>query len=316
MTAARFSSSDPVADRRADYAEQFAARGDFQAAADVLSSALELVPAWTAGWFRLGEFHEKAGQGEAALRAWDQALELDPADPFGASLKRDLARAMPVAESMPPAFVELLFDQYASRFDAALTRGLEYRGPDILLARLQANGFERAAHALDLGCGTGLMGEVLRPFSGRLAGVDLSAGMLAEAEAKGVYDALAKADIARMDMVPAQYDLIVAADVFAYVGALEAVIAWCRAALLPGGYLAFTVEAAEEDIVLKESRRFAHGAPYLENLLTQAGFAAIDLAPCVVRKDRGEDIHSFCVVAALPAICHDREGDGEARIPA
>jgi len=160
MAATRFTSSDPVADRRAGYAEQLAERGDVEAATEVLAGALELAPLWAAGWFRLGEFNELAGQGEAAVIAWERALALEPSDPFGASLKRDLARAVPLAESMPPAFVELLFDQYAPGFDAALVDRLGYKGPEIIMQRLLAGGFTRAARVLDLGCGTGLAGEV------------------------------------------------------------------------------------------------------------------------------------------------------------
>lgn len=316
MTAMRFSSGDPIVDRRADYADQLGERGDIEAAIELLAGALELVPAWAAGWFQLGEFEEAAGRIEAAIAAWERALEIDPADPMGASLKRDLARAEPLAESMPPAFVESLFDQYAPRFEAALVDALQYRGPQILLQRLIANGFTRARNALDLGCGTGLMGEALRPHCTRLEGIDISARMLAEAGAKGVYDALHKRDIARLDLTCERYNLIVAADVFAYVGALEGVIAWCRAALNEGGMLAFTVEAGEGDVVLRESRRFAHGRDYLAALLEQAGFAFTGIYPCVVRQDRGEDIRSFCVVAGLSPLRHDREGDGEAHAAA
>jgi predicted TPR repeat methyltransferase len=316
MTATRFSSGDPVADRRADYAGQFAARGDIDAAIEVLAGALELVPGWAAGWYRLGEFHERAGQMAQAVAAWDRALEMDPADLMGAGLKRDLARAIPLADSMPPAFVERLFDQYAPAFDAALVDRLHYRGPDLLMQGLIANGFSSADRVLDLGCGTGLMGEVLRPHAAWLEGFDISARMLAEAEAKGVYDVLAKRDIARLELESERYDLIVAADVFAYVGALEGVIGWCRAALRTGGRLAFTVEAGEADVFLRESRRFAHGRAYLAGLLDQAGFAFTDIRDCVVRQDRGRDIGSFCVIASLAPARHDREGDGEACLTA
>ena len=316
MAALRFSSGDPAADRRADYAEQFAARGDVEAAIEVLAGALELVPGWAAGWFRLGEFQEMAGQIEAAASAWDRAVALDPEDACGASLKRDLARATPLVESMPPAFVELLFDQYAPRFDAALVNGLGYRGPEILMQRIAASGFTAAQDVLDLGCGTGLMGEAIRAFAGRLEGMDISARMLAEARAKGIYDALQKRDIARLEAGPERYDLIVAADVFAYIGALEGVIGWCRSALKAGGVLAFTVEAGGDDdeVVLRESRRFAHGRGYLAALLARAGFDGVDITECVVRQDRGENIASLAVVASLAPVRHDRAGDDEAQL--
>ena len=48
---------------------------------------------------------------------------------------------------------------------------------------------------LDLGCGTGLMGQYLRDNAAQLIGIDLSAAMLEEARNKQIYDALVEGDI-------------------------------------------------------------------------------------------------------------------------
>ncbi|MCR9128461.1 MAG: methyltransferase domain-containing protein [Alphaproteobacteria bacterium] len=312
MSGALFSSGDPAVDRRADFAETLASTGDWSGAIEVLSGALDLAPRWAAGWYRLGELHEMAGQTDGAVRAFDVALALNPADPFGASLKRSLLLDAPGADSMPAAFVELLFDQYAPQFERALVEGLKYRGPDLLLEALKADGFVYAACVLDLGCGTGLMGEALRPFCVRLEGVDLSAGMLAKARAKSVYDQLDKADIASLTLEGPRYDLIVAADVFIYLGALEHVISWSANSLQPGGRLAFTVELSETgDIELRDSRRFAHSRAYIASLLEQAGFTGVKLQDCVLRADRGCDIASLVVTACAPAASFERTRDGE-----
>ncbi|WP_353474455.1 methyltransferase domain-containing protein [Salipiger sp. H15] len=288
--------------------------GDYAGAIEALRGAMELVPGWAAGWFRLGEYYETAGETEAAAEAWDRAVAADPRDPLGAGLRRDLLRGVPVAESMPPAFVELLFDQYAPRFERSLVGKLGYRGPALLLEALRGQGFERAANALDLGCGTGLMGEVLRPFCDRLEGYDISAGMLGEAAAKGVYDALEKRDIGVMAPILPRYDLIVAADVFIYLGALERVIGWCAGALAPGGRLAFTLELGEAPVQLRESRRFAHSRDYVQGLLDEAGFGSSQLTECVLRQDRGEDVAALLVTAQAQVRVLDREGDGETEV--
>jgi predicted TPR repeat methyltransferase len=81
---------------------------------------------------------------------------------------------------MTEPYVRRLFDQYAGRYDAALTEHLHYRGPALLLEAV-TSALARQARPirfeslLDLGCGTGLGGAVFRPFSVRLVGVDLSA---------------------------------------------------------------------------------------------------------------------------------------------
>src|SRR5690606_31410694 len=97
------------------------------------------------------------------------------------------------------------------------------------------------AHLVDLGCGTGLMGERLARIASFLEGVDLSARMLKRAEAKGIYGRLAKADLNLFEF-PAGADLVTAADVFMYVGALDRIVARIAAALLEGGVLVFSVE--------------------------------------------------------------------------
>ncbi|WP_127105922.1 methyltransferase domain-containing protein [Pararhodobacter zhoushanensis] len=293
MAAWGASSGDLIVDRRFAFAEGLAAEGDLAAAIELLTEALERVPDWAAGWFRLGEWHEGAGAQDAACAAWERALALDPADRLGAGIKRDLARRVPVIETLPSAFVETLFDQYAAKFDTALVEKLEYRAPDLLQAALEGRHFARA---MDLGCGTGLAGEAFRGAVGWLAGCDLSAAMLAQAQAKGVYDQLGKADLAELAL-GAQYDLILAADVFVYLGALERIVAWCAGSLTPEGVLAFTVEAGEAPLTLRESRRFAHSRDYVEAVLAAAGFTAVQITDAVLRRDRGAAIHGFVVVA-------------------
>ncbi|MCA0997058.1 class I SAM-dependent DNA methyltransferase [Alloyangia pacifica] len=309
MLGTAFPCGDPVAERRAGFAETLAHLGDMAGAIEVLMGVMQIVPDWAAGWFRLGEWLEGCGAVDAAAEAWDKAVVADPRDPLGAGLRRDLLRGVPVAETMPPAFVELLFDQYAPRFDRSLVGRLEYRGPDLLITALRGQGLVRAERALDLGCGTGLMGAVLRDRCGWLVGYDISAGMLAEAAVKGDYDLLEKRDIALLDLDGTAHDLIVAADVFIYLGALERMIGWCAGALAPGGYLAFTVELGDAPVQLRESRRFAHSRSYVEQLLAQAGFVGVAFEDCVLRQDRGADVAALVVTARAPVLVQDWEGD-------
>ena len=86
------------------------------------------------------------------------------------------------------AFVEKTFDTFAASFEAKL-QSLAYRAPDIVAATLADTGLAANGRLeiLDIGCGTGLCGPLLRPYASRLIGVDLSAGMLAHAEEKNVY---------------------------------------------------------------------------------------------------------------------------------
>lgn len=293
------SSGDMLADRRADYAEMLFGNGEHAAAAELMMGAMELAPGWALGWFRLGEFHEAAGQVDQAAQAWRMTLQLDPADRPGAALKLALIGAAPALDAPPSAFVEALFDQYAPTFDASLVDKLGYRVPDLLLAAIQAQSPKPFKLALDLGCGTGLMGERLRPFSETLVGYDISAAMLKKAAEKKVYDRLEKADLQSLDGAGMAAELVTAADVLMYIGALQRIFANTHAMLADTGLFAFSVEAHDgpEDFVLRPSRRYAHAQIYVERLLAENGFSLLSLQRHVIRQDRNEPIEGLVVVS-------------------
>lgn len=296
------SSGDPHADRRADYAEMLAADGQAAEAAEVMLGALELAPGWAFGWFRLGEMQEAAGDGRAAAEAWRMAQSLDPADHAGAALKLALIGAAPQPERPPSAFVETLFDQYAQKFDRSLVETLGYRVPDLLFAAIRRVHPGHFASAVDLGCGTGLMGEKLRPICRSLAGYDISAAMLAQAQAKKVYGRLEKADLQDLPFPGEPAELITAADVFMYLGRLDGAFAGVAAMLAPGGLFAFSVEVHDGagDFVLRETRRYAHGISYIRAGLMRTGLALIALNKETIRRDRGVPVAGLVVLAGKP----------------
>ena len=160
--------------------------------------------------------------------------------------------------------METLFDQYADKFDHALVETLRYRVPDLLLDAIQRNASGRFAHAIDLGCGTGLMGEKLRLLSDTLVGYDISAEMLRKARAKGMYDRLEKADLADLPFAGPPAHLITAADVFMYLGRLDHAFASIAGMLAPSGLFAFSVERSDkaDGFALGETRRYAHSESY------------------------------------------------------
>jgi predicted TPR repeat methyltransferase len=202
---------------------------------------------------------------------------------------------------MPGAFVEMLFDQYASKFDQALVNGLGYRAHILLEAAIRAMGRERFSLALDLGCGTGLMGERLRPMCDRLEGVDISSDMLRKARQKDIYDGLEKADLQNFSYAGTPPDLVTAADVFMYVGALDGIFSRVSRLLAPDGLFAFSVERldAEDGFALQPSRRYAHSETYLRRILSDSGLAPVSVRTERIRDDRKEPVQGLIVVAAF-----------------
>jgi predicted TPR repeat methyltransferase len=99
--------------------------------------------------------------------------------------------------ALPPQhYIVGLFDMYAETFDRDLVDKLNYQSPR-LLAQLIARSVPADARLdiLDIGCGTGLMGEGLRALKRTLTGVDLSPNMLEQARRRGIYDRLIETDI-------------------------------------------------------------------------------------------------------------------------
>ena len=138
------------------------------------------------------------------------------------------------ADRPAPAYVARLFDDYAPRFERHLTSELGYRGPRILRDAVEAVApVRRFRRALDLGCGSGLAGAAFRPIVESLAGVDLSPAMIEEARRTGVYDGLEVGDVAAFlaKQTSGEADLILAADVFVYLGDLAPTLQAAAAAL-------------------------------------------------------------------------------------
>lgn len=301
------SSGDLIADRRYHWALDLAARDDLAGAADLLEQTVALAPGFASAWFTLGTVRDRQGDRAGAIAAFARASAADAEDHHGARLQLARLGAGDGAPVMSENYVRHLFDQYAGRYDTALTDHLRYRGPAVLHAAVAAvmNTAGRPLHfaaMLDLGCGTGLAGAAFRPLVDRLVGVDLSPAMIAEAKAKGLYDRLADAELAGFVVAEAaagaRYDLVLAADVFVYVDDVAAIIASIARILAPGGVLAFTVEThAGADVKLLPTLRFAYGEAYLRRAVAVAGLTVLDLQPAAVRTEKGEPVQGLVVVA-------------------
>lgn len=301
MPPPRHRSGDVLADRRADYARGLAEGGDAAAAADLMQQALEIRPDWMAGRMRLGAYLEAAGRAADAIAAYRAVLAADPADACGASLKLAILGEAPTPTSAPAAFVRDLFDQYAEGFDRHLRNGLSYAAPEQIMAALRAAGAAGPdiAAVLDLGCGTGLMGTLLRPVAKHLVGIDLSPGMLAKARAKNIYDKLHEAGILDFAAGEASFELVCAADVLNYFGDLDPVLTGVAQWLRPGSAFGFTVEAHEgtEAFRLRDTMRYAHGRATVVELLQSAGLTPVVERSVILRQDHNAPVDGLVFVA-------------------
>ncbi|MBD8530134.1 MULTISPECIES: tetratricopeptide repeat protein [unclassified Massilia] len=275
--------------------------GRAQEALAAFESALALRPAHAHSQRQRGDALLALGRRDEAIAAYTRARTLALEAGEDASQLEFALAALGVGtapERAPEAYVKALFDQYAGHFAQHLTGVLGYRTPALIDAAIRRHVDRGDLVVVDLGCGTGLCAPFLRPLARSLAGVDLSANMLAQARATGLYDELACADIgAWLAPLAGTVDLAVAADVLVYFGDLDALFGAVRHALRPGGWFCCSTEAGEEaGYTLLPSNRYAHTLPYLQRLAAQHGFAVLEAVRAVVRSENGAGIDGYLLV--------------------
>lgn len=276
--------------------------GRLEQALESYDRALALDAALASAWSQRGGLLRELLRLDEAAHAFRQALA-HGGDPelnryFLASVEAQGASA-PVPTAAPARYVASLFDDYADRFDEHLVGQLHYRAHTALVGHLEALARGRFRSALDLGCGTGLCGPLLRPLTERLTGVDLSGRMLDKARALGVYDQLQQADI--LDALRGSQhkrDLVLAADVFIYIGNLAPIFAAVHEVLIAGGLFCFSAEIAEQagpGFELLPSLRYAHSESYLRGEAARHGFDVLDLLRQPIRQEQHGTIEGLCV---------------------
>jgi predicted TPR repeat methyltransferase len=277
-----------------------AAAGNDGLAVTAMEAAIKLDTASTLPMERLAKYHIRARRPREAIGLLRRILRRDPAHAEARFLLGGLTGDREATRGSPPsAWIADLFDSYAAQFEEHLTTELHYRVPEALARLVAASGriADASARVVDLGCGTGLVGAHLRPHARTLIGSDLSARMITRARERGVYDDLRCEDLGATLERERDVDVVIAADVFIYVGALESTFAACSRALRVGGLLAFSVERThEDDVVLRSTLRYAHSDVYVRRLASEHGFTVQHAEPSVLRIDDAQPVHGMLYV--------------------
>ncbi len=258
--------------------------GQTQAAERALRDLVAAFPARPDAQVALAGLLAGQDQREEATECCRRALALDPdhaeAQHFLNALQgRATARA-------PERYVRELFDSYARRFDQHLLSTLRYCTPALLDALLPDD--TRWTRAVDLGCGTGLMGQRLRARCDELIGVDLSGEMIRQAARKGLYDALHEGDIAAVLPGLGRFSLLTAADVLIYQGDLAPLMAALSAAADPSALVLLSTEHGEQaPWILQPSGRYAHHPSHVRQAAAAAGLTVRQMHSAPIRQEHG-----------------------------
>lgn len=264
--------------------------------------ALAIDPSLAQAWSYRGGILQEMKRLTEAAHAFEQAIAHGAdAELNGYYLASVDARNPPA--TAPRGYVQSLFDDYAGQFDEHLVQVLHYRAHTVLTKHLEglARG-GRFRSALDLGCGTGLCGPLVKPMTEQLTGVDLSAPMMDKAKTLGVYDRLAHADIVEyLRTTDQNYDLVLAADVFIYIGDLAPIFGAVHRAMDRSGVFCFSAEIAGDaagGFELRPSLRYAHSERYLRALAAQHGFEIVEMSREPIREDQREPMDGLFVYLA------------------
>ena len=190
------------------------------------------------------------------------------------------------------SYVQAEFDAYAGQFDDSLKLKLGYDAPAKMLAFLLETIPETPhfRNGVDLGCGTGLFGSLVKEYVDNLTGIDLSGMMIEAARKRNCYDTLLEGEIvSALKGIDSSFDLFSATDVIVYFGDLEPLFSTVKPKAAPNALFLLTTECHEgEKYLLQNSGRYAHSHEYLKTVSTNHGFSIVASRKIPLRKEGGE----------------------------
>ncbi len=236
--------------------------------------ALAFDPSHAISWNNRGNALAQTGRFEEAIASYDKALALVPFLPQALENRDSALFQLKRASRCPPGYMRHLFDSFAPTYDQTMLQKLGYaahRHLRTLADRVLPREGTAPWRVLDLGCGTGLVGETFKDLAagGRLDGIDIAPRMIDAASARAIYSELILGDLEVLLPAPGRsYNLILAADTMIYIGDLRPTFKGVARRLEHGGFYLFAVERKDgEGWEQTPLHRFAfHSESYLRGL--------------------------------------------------
>ncbi len=246
----------------------------------------------------LGAIYMRKNANNKAIEYFENALAINKEDQVVNYMLASITNTEKF-DRAPKKYVTGLFDNYAEYYDKHMIEKLSYCLPSKFQNLIKEKiPITQQIDILDLGCGTGLVGEYVKQYANKLHGVDLSKNMLRFAKKRDVYGKLFCMDILEfLSKCTRQYNLVLSADVFGYFGDLEEIFKFVNKAITAKGYFLFSVEdSIEYPFKLEETGRFTHNENYILELIEKNNFKLIQLVSLSARK---QDEHNVSMQTYL-----------------
>jgi len=149
------------------------------------------------------------------------------------------SKVQAIFEAETPQALAKSYDDLATSYDDELDTDISPRRAVEVLVRY----CECGERILDVGCGTGKVGQILREVGYHsLEGLDISPGMLAEARKKSCYTALHQQDLGGvLSFADGTFDAVVSVGVFLRSHAPSSSFDELIRITRPGGFIVFTL---------------------------------------------------------------------------
>ena len=225
------------------------------------------------------------------------ALEVNPQDKSSRHMLNALKNSETTADTCPE-YATNLFNNYAIFYDSHMKNFLNYSLPNQIVNLISELNSFNWNEGLDLGCGTGLVGQAIKDYCTSLTGVDISGKMLAQAMEKNIYQHLYEKNLVTfLQENSKKFDLILAADVLPYFGSLDELFLQISNHLNPNGYFIFTTEiAAIYPWHLQTNARFSHHHRYLKKLAETGHLKQIACKTVIARTQEKAKVHEYLIV--------------------
>ena len=273
-------------------------QGKLKEAEASFRKAITLKPELAIAHYNLGKIYKKIGKNAKAVECFEKTLELNSEDLLGATLQLATLGKRKIPDKTPENFMQGLYKKKSKHWSNLEKKTHKYRGHLLIENAFKTtHNNSKKIDILDMGCGTGSLAKILRPYARTLVGVDLSPDMLLKAEEICLYDSLYKKDLSQyLSEVSNHYDTIIAAAVLIHFYDLDNIFFLIKDSLKINGKLVFSIfEETQKNKNLNSFLMYAHSDDYITTLAERLNLKIIY---------RQKDIHEYHKGISVPAIIY------------